>query len=213
MKRCSRPWLPVLVLAALLVALAVGSNGGRLPVVSAAAGRPAVAPPSGEATTQAPPAATPLPVLGSGGYSPSFSVSGMVRIPGSYTLADLQALPAQTVTTQYIDEGGNRQQHTFQGVPLYDLLMAASPQFASAAESDSVNWYVHLTAIDNYQVVLAWGELDPQNEGKGILVAYMEDGQLLGQGSGMAQLVVPGDTTDSRYILSISSISVAPAAR
>ncbi len=215
MARWYRPWLPGLVLAALLAGLATWPGRDLPPFASAAAGHGVNVAASGEPTAQgAPSAPAPLPVVGeSGGYSPSFTVGGMVNAPATYALAELQALTSQTLTTQYTDESGSREQHTYRGVPLYDLLMAASPQFASADASDSVNWYVHLTAIDNYQVVIAWGELDPQNEGKTILVAYAEDGQPLGQGAGMAQLVVPGDSTNSRYIQSITSITLSPSSR
>jgi hypothetical protein len=44
-----------------------------------------------------------------------------------------------------------------------------------------------------------------------VLVAYVEDGQLLGQGAGMATLVVPGDSTNARYVNGITAITVSPA--
>ncbi len=62
-----------------------------------------------------------------------------------------------------------------------------------------------------FQAVIAWGELDPEEEGKDVLVAYSQDGQLLGSGYGMAMLVVPGDSTNSRYVASITKIVVVPA--
>ncbi len=62
-----------------------------------------------------------------------------------------------------------------------------------------------------FQAVIAWGELDPEEGGKDVLVAYSQDGQLLGSGYGMAMLVVPGDSTNSRYVASITKIVVVPA--
>ncbi len=107
---------------------------------------------------------------------------------------------------------GQRQEaHTFQGVRLYDLLMAAMPKFDSSNQNNKINWYIHVGAIDGYQAVVAWGEIDPEEEGKNVLIAYSEDGQLLGQGAGMATLVVPGDSTNSRYVNSITGITVSPA--
>jgi plastocyanin len=164
--------------------------------------------PAGQAT---PSPTTPPPTGGqSGGFSTSFTVGGSVASPATYALADLQALPSQMASVQYTS-GQGQQQHTYQGVRLYDLLMAASPQFVSSRKNDKLNWYVHITGVDNYQTVIAWGEIDPGFEGKNILVAYEKDGQLLGQGDGMAELVVPGDTMGGRYVSSITSITVSPA--
>jgi hypothetical protein len=67
--------------------------------------------------------------------------------------------------------GRGQETHTFPGVRLYDLLLAASPQFAAAVKDDPINWYVNASAIDGYQAVIAWGEIDPQNEGKDVIVA------------------------------------------
>jgi hypothetical protein len=44
---------------------------------------------------------------------------------------------------------------------------------------------------DGYQSVLSWGELDPQFGAGPVLVAWRRDGVPLGDGAGMAQLVVP----------------------
>jgi DMSO/TMAO reductase YedYZ molybdopterin-dependent catalytic subunit len=192
------------LLAVLLMVVGLGLSGSRFRIAAAQT--------LGAASQTTPPAPTPTPVPESGGYSPSFTVSGSVHTPTTYTLAALQGLPSQTVTTQYSGDA-SPEQHTYQGVRLYDLLLAAAPQFASQENGDKVGWYVQVTAIDGYEAVVAWGELDPENEGKAILVAYAADGQLLGLGYGMAELVVPGDSTDSRYVTSIMSITVSPATR
>jgi DMSO/TMAO reductase YedYZ molybdopterin-dependent catalytic subunit len=166
----------------------------------------------GRFSQSAPPSATATPAVAeSGGYAPSFTVGGAVASPATYALSDLQVLPAETVTARY-DAGHGPETHTFQGVRLYDLLMAAMPQFADAVKNNPIDWYVNISAIDGYQAVIAWGELDPQNEGKDVIVAYSQDGQLLGPGYGMAELIVPGDATNGRYVASITSITLSPAA-
>jgi DMSO/TMAO reductase YedYZ molybdopterin-dependent catalytic subunit len=148
----------------------------------------------------------------SGGFSPSFSIGGMVASPATFALADLQAMPSQTVNVQFTS-GAGLEQHTYQGVPLYALLIAAGPQFNPSQKNDRLSWYVSVRAIDGYQAVIAWGELDPGGEAKNVLVAYEADGQMLGPGDGMARLVVPGDVMGGRYVSSISSITLqrAPA--
>jgi hypothetical protein len=88
----------------------------------------------------------------SGGFSPSFSIDGMVTSPATFALADLQTLPSQIVSVQFTS-GAGLEQHSYQGVPLYALLMAAGPQFNPSQKNDRLSWYVSVRAIDGYQAV------------------------------------------------------------
>src|SRR5262249_11054743 len=94
---------------------------------------------------------------------------------------------------------------------LYDLLLAASPQFDPNRRNDQLGWDVVVSSADGYQAVIAWGEIDPNYGAKPVLVAYQENGQLLGQRDGMARLVVPGDGHGGRYVSNVSSISLRRA--
>jgi DMSO/TMAO reductase YedYZ molybdopterin-dependent catalytic subunit len=143
-------------------------------------------------------------------YSPTFIIEGMVDAPRSYTLADLQALPSEEVTLTF-RAGAGVQTHTYRGVRLYDLLMAARPQFDPDRRNDRIRWYIHVTATDGYETVFAWGEIDPELADKGLLLAYEADGALLPEDEGMARLVVPGDGRGSRHVSNVATISVRPA--
>lgn len=90
--------------------------------------------------------------------------------------------------------------------------MAAGPQFDRERRNDMLRWYVTVAATDAYEAVVAWGEIDPGFEGKRVLVAFEEDGRLLGEEDGMARLVVPGDQRGGRYVSNIVSIAVRSAA-
>ena len=128
-------------------------------------------------------------------YSPALWVDGLVDAPRAYTLADLPALPAREATGE-LRAGNTNERHTRRGVPLVDLLTAARPLFDP--RDDKLGWYVAVDATDDYAVVLAWGEIDPELEGKKVLVAFAESGQPLGDGDGMARPVVPGDGRGGR---------------
>lgn len=141
------------------------------------------------------------------GYSASVALGGAVANPRSYTADDLQALPAQTVEVQY-QAGATTQQGAYTGVRLYDLLMAASPQLDTAHKNDLLRSSILVTGSDGYEVVIAWGEIDPGFENKAVLVAYQEDGQPLGPAEGMAWLVVPGDQKGGRYVSNVVSITL-----
>lgn len=143
-------------------------------------------------------------------YSPSFTIDGQVNTPATYTLADLQALPAVDEPVQFI-AGAGTESHDFQGVSLYDLLMSAGPQTDPARKNDLIRFYIRVTAAGGYTAVLSWAEIDPFNEGKDVLVAYMDGGQPLGDGQGMARLVVPGDGHGARYVSAITEITLLAA--
>lgn len=147
-----------------------------------------------------------------GGFSPSFQVGGSVQNPKAYTLADLQALPAQTETVDFT-AGDGAHHVTYTGAPLWDLVQAAAPQIDSNTKNDLLRWYVRVDASDGYEAIVALGEIAPNFENKPVLVAYMADGALLSQGEGMARLVVPGDVAGGRYVSNISGITVLRAAQ
>ncbi len=143
------------------------------------------------------------------GYSASFGIGGAVERPRSYTLADLQAMPAEQVEVEFTS-GGRPQRHTYTGVLLHTLLMAAGPRFDPASTHDGLRFYVTVVGTDGFTAVIAWGELAPEYGARPPLVAYLEDGEPMA-GAGMARLVAPGDHRGSRYVSNITSIVLLPA--
>src|SRR5262245_31258844 len=111
-------------------------------------------------------------------FSPSVEVRGLVAAPRTYRLEDLQALPTGEVIVE-VTESGEVQQHTFRGVSLHSLLMETGLQLGPPRAGDPLRFYAVIGGTDGYQVVVAWGEIDPGFEDKRVLVAYERDGQLL----------------------------------
>lgn len=142
------------------------------------------------------------------GYSPQFTVDGLVAAPKTYTLDDLRAMPFTDVVIQGVDDARSR---VYRGVALYDLLMDADPQFDDRRPADPLNWYALVSAADDTSAIVAWAEIDPSFEGKPVIVAYQQDGQPLSYQTGMARLVVPFDRRGTRGIANISSISLLRA--
>jgi len=121
-------------------------------------------------------------------------------------------LPVKTVSVSF-QAGTTMQQHTYTGVLLYDLLNSLGPIFDASVNNDKLRFYVSATGSDGYQVIVAWGEIDPQFENKGVLLAFTEDGQSLAAVG--PRLVVPGDIRGGRYVTGVVSIRldrVAPDA-
>lgn len=114
-------------------------------------------------------------------------VTGMVDKPASLSLADLRALPA---TTEYVtfecisnDVGGNLMSTgAFTGVPLRDLIAAASAQTQAS--------WVGFKARDGFTESLPLGLVHDSTE---ILVAYELNGAPLPNAHGFpARVVIPG---------------------
>jgi molybdate transport system substrate-binding protein len=87
-------------------------------------------------------------------FSPSFALGGAVDAPRTYTLADLQAMQSEEQGVEFLS-GGRPQQHTYRGVRLHDLLMAAKPQADASVNNDLLRFSVLIGATDGYQVVVA----------------------------------------------------------
>ncbi len=142
------------------------------------------------------------------GYSPQFTIDGLVANPKTYSIETLRAMPYTDVVIQGVDDARSR---VYRGVALYDLLMDADPQFDEQRPTDPLNWYALVSAPDHASAIVAWGEIDPWFEGKPVIVAYEMDGEPLPEQTGMARLVVPFDRRGARGIANISTITIVRA--
>jgi DMSO/TMAO reductase YedYZ molybdopterin-dependent catalytic subunit len=153
------------------------------------------------AASQASPAASPL-------SEEPIEFRGLFAQPGSLTLADLQALPTETIETPFISDAGDEVQHAYTGVRLWNVLQLAGLTLDTEQPEDSLHKYIVLTAKDGYVVVIALAEIDPSFGARPYLLAWMEDGEMLSGDRNPIRLVVPGDRTEGRNIWGIASIEV-----
>ena len=137
----------------------------------------------------------------------TIKVTGLVEIPGDLSVADLQTLPIETIEAT-VEVEGVAQTHTYTGVRLWDVLARAKPLVDPNVNGDPLRKYIALTANDGYEVVISFGELDPQFGGHAYLLAWEEDGAALTGDKGPVELVTPGDKTSGRYIWGIDTIEV-----
>lgn len=152
------------------------------------------------ATTATPPA--------SPAADEAFEITGEVASPGMWTVADLQALPAETVDVSYLTDAGDLVDRQYTGVRFWDVLQQAEPLLDPELPVASLHGYVVLTANDGYVVVVSLGEIDPEFGGQPILLAWEEDGQPLTGERSPVVLVTPGDRSEGRYIHGIVTIEV-----
>ena len=142
------------------------------------------------------------PAVAQNSAPPSFVIEGRVEHPRTLALADLQALPPVTVQVEHA-HGQDAQRKTFTGALLWPLITAAGP-----VDEPGKRTFLQHTVLgrgqDGYAVALAIGELDPNFEGKQVLVAYAEDDKLLPS----LRLVVPADTRGGRSVHDLVAIEL-----
>jgi molybdopterin-dependent oxidoreductase-like protein protein len=136
-----------------------------------------------------------------------FSVGGDVEQTLNLTVADLEALPQQTLEVTF-QSGSTTETHTCTGPLLLDVLNLATPTFDPAIKNDKLRHFVAVTGSEGYRVVIAWGEFDPDFEAKTLLLATTEDGVSLADAG--PRLVVPGDRRGGRYVTNVVTIRLAP---
>lgn len=139
--------------------------------------------------------------------SSRFEVSGQVGAPKTFELADLQAEPTTTETV-YFNTGKGPVSATFTGVLLWTLLQELDLETDPAVRNDILRRVIVVTGTDGYRVALSAGELDPKFGGELAIVAYLQDGEPLGENGGFARLIVPGDKAGGRNVASIAKIEV-----
>ncbi|MFD6936783.1 molybdopterin-dependent oxidoreductase [Streptomyces goshikiensis] len=133
-------------------------------------------------------------------------VGGEVAKPYSVTLADLRKLPQASVEVKFTSAKGE-QRHTYQGVPLHDVLKTAEPRFDAAKKNGQLRGFVSATGGGDYRAVFAWAEIDPGFAKSQVLLAVSEDGVAFDDAAG-PRLVVPQDTKGGRYVSELNQLWV-----
>jgi hypothetical protein len=96
---------------------------------------------------------------------------------------------------------------SFEGPLLWSVLKEAGA-VDPAGFRDAVSQSVVIVGRDGYHVMLALGEIAPDFEGKGVLLAERMNGQPLGQGH--LRIVVPLDRNGGRGVRDVMRIEVSP---
>lgn len=146
------------------------------------------------------------PVTGYAADAPQALLDGLVLHPITITPETLKAGPSSTVHINYLT-GHGPEDADFAGVSLWDLLQKAGLSEALTERKTRSSHYLVITGHDGYQVVIALGEIDPDFEGKVVLVAATRNGQPLAPRDGL-RLVVPGDKHGGRAVSDIAHIEL-----
>ena len=134
--------------------------------------------------------------------SQRLEIQGRVAHPQVLTVADLRQLPPTTVTVTQVAEHGP-QTASYTGVLLWTLL-----DHASLVDEPGRKTHLRHTILargtDDYTVALGLGEVDPNFEGKPVIVALARNGKPMPS----LELIVPGDKHAGRDVHDLDAIRV-----
>ncbi len=121
-------------------------------------------------------------------------------------LLGLVAALAQTTPA-----AGKSVMHTFKGVLLTDLILAARSMDAEVGNTSlGFGWYVLAQEADDYEVSL--GESAPGLGNRSVLLAYEQHGPLLLAADEAARRVEPGDLNYLGSLVRLTTLPEFPAA-
>ena len=137
---------------------------------------------------------------------PTLTLDGGVAHPLTLTAADLAALPQSDVRVAYLT-GHGPEEASYSGVSLWSLIDKAGRGDAFKDRRSHSVHYLLLTATDGYQVVLGFGETDPDLEGKPAIIALMRNGVAIDPEDAF-RLALPGDKHGARNMHALTHIEL-----
>ena len=152
-------------------------------------------------------AAVLLLLAGIGTPAPVRADGLVLGLPGGTThpldKAEIERLPPVNEHIAFLT-GHGPEQADYTGGLLWAVLDQAGA--IDHGERKRLNETLSVIGRDGYTVALALAEIDPDFEGKQVLLAYRKDGQPIGEGE--LRLVVPGDKRGGRSVKDVVRIEV-----
>ena len=146
-----------------------------------------------------------LPVLADPppAFSQGLVIAQSVEQTHAVDPASVAQLPAVEQRVSFVT-GHGTEQATYTGALLWSLLEQAGG--LGTDPRTRLRRSVAVTGRDGYVAVLALAEIDPEFEGKPVLLAYRRDGQPMGGNE--LRLVVPGDHRGGRSVRDVVRIEL-----
>jgi hypothetical protein len=134
----------------------------------------------------------------------SLAITGAVSKPITLTIADLAAMPRQTITLTEPD--GSKDD--YEGVPVIEILKKAGAPSGSKLRGKALTTYVLAKAHDGYQVVYSLAELDPDLTAGRFIVADKRNGKPLFDYQGPLRIVSGTDKEAARSIRMLEELEI-----
>jgi len=140
----------------------------------------------------------------------SFTLTGAVTNPGTYTVASIEALAAIKQTDTFA-AGSTPQTFSFTGTTLFNLIATAG--LSPAAEANLLDDYVIVTGSDGYAVVYSLGELAYHAGKVGLLAINDGTGTFpsISGDDGDFRSTAPFDSKGGRYVSNVENVEVVVA--
>jgi hypothetical protein len=122
-----------------------------------------------------------------------------------FSLAELRAMPRITVT---LHDPHTNADESYTGVRMAELLSKVGAPLGSELRGEALTNYIVATGSDDYQVVLALGEIDPSFHPGEVVVADTMDGKPLDPHSGPLKLVVTEDKRPARSVRNLTTVEL-----
>ena len=123
------------------------------------------------------------------------------------SVAELQAMPQTTVT---VHNEHTKQDETYSGVPLADLLAKYGLPADQAHHHAMLHSYIVVEGTDKYWVVYSVAEIEPSAHNAEVIVATSMDGKPLGE-DGQLKLIDTADKKPQRWVRNLTVLMVKSA--
>jgi len=143
-----------------------------------------------------------------GAPSTSLTLTTEAGAPLTLKLADLQALPQQTLT---VHNAHSKADETYTGPLLSDVLAKAGIVLSEKTEHPMLHQFVIATGTDKYWVLYSLAEVHPGLHNAKVIVAIARSGQPLTT-SGQFELIDDTDVKPARWVHNVTTIAVRTAA-
>jgi hypothetical protein len=140
--------------------------------------------------------------------SPSTSLT--ITVEGKetkFSLADLQAMPQKTVT---VHNAHTKQDETYSGVSLGDLLAKSGLPVEQTTHRQMLRSYLKAEGTDKYWVLYSVTEVEGTEHNGDVIVAIAQGGKPLGE-DGQFKLIDSGDKKPQRWVRNLNAITLKTA--
>jgi len=135
----------------------------------------------------------------------AIAISGRVQHPQILSPGDLQRLPPTQVQISFVT-GHGTETGAYTGALLWTVLDNAGLVDEPGRNARLRHTFL-VSGRDGYAVALSEAELDPDFEGKQVILAYAKDGKPLDAGDGI-RLIVPNDRHGGRAVRDVAEVAV-----
>jgi hypothetical protein len=145
-----------------------------------------------------------MPAKTMGAPSTTLTINTATGQPLTLSLADLKALPQQTITVHNAHQNADE---TYSGPLLSDVLAKAGLVLSEKTEHPMLHQYVIATGTDKYWVLYSLAEVQPGLHKAKVIVAIARSGEPLTT-AGQFELIDDTDVKPARWVHNVTTLTI-----